>query len=172
MTLYQTQLESPIGPLTLIASDFGLRRVAFSSQESTTLEAGEIHPELTRAAEQLREYFDGQRQVFDLPLDLVGTDFQREAWRALAAVPYGETRSYGEQAQAIGRPGAYRAVGSANAKNPIPVVLPCHRIVGTNGSLTGFAGGLDLKRWLLAHEGANLYPEEILSIDRKLLSVE
>ena len=113
---------------------------------------GSSHPVLEAAAAQLTEYFAGERSTFDLPLDLIGTDFQKAAWMALADVPYGETTSYGEQAERIGRKGAFRAVGAANGKNPVPIVLPCHRIVGANGALTGFAGGLDIKQRLLALE--------------------
>ncbi|MEM7139731.1 MAG: methylated-DNA--[protein]-cysteine S-methyltransferase [Actinomycetota bacterium] len=148
-------LDSPIGVLTLIGSDAGLTHVLFEGQEPADVGLADDLPEvdddptLEQAASQLAEYFAGARQGFDVPLDLRGTDFQVEAWRALAEVPYGETRSYAEQAEAIGRPGAFRAVGSANGRNPIPVILPCHRIVGADGSLTGFAGGLDTKRRLL-----------------------
>jgi methylated-DNA-[protein]-cysteine S-methyltransferase len=114
----------------------------------------EAHPILAAASKQLQEYFAGDRRDFTIPLDLEGTDFQRAAWLALADVPYGETASYGEQAERIGRPRASRAVGAANGKNPVPIVLPCHRIVGADGSLTGFAGGLEMKERLLAHERA------------------
>lgn len=154
------RLDSPIGVLTLVASDEGLTHVLFEGQEPTDvglpadLPEVDDDPTLEAAAAQLGEYFDGGRRSFDLPLDLRGTDFQVEAWRQLARVPYGETRSYGEQAEAIGRPGAFRAVGAANGRNPIPVILPCHRIVGADGSLTGFAGGLDTKRRLLNLEQA------------------
>ena len=108
-------------------------------------------PELER---QLAEYFAGRRRDFDLPLEPIGTDFQQRCWRALVEIPYGETRTYAAQAAAVGRPGAFRAVGRANHDNPIAVVIPCHRVVGSNGSLTGYAGGLDLKRRLLELEGA------------------
>lgn len=151
-------IESPIGELTLVASEAGLAFVLFEGQRPVDVGLAPDLPEvaddptLTQAATQLGEYFDGERRDFDVPLDLQGTDFQVDAWRALATVPYGETRSYGEQADAIGRPGAFRAVGAANGRNPIPVILPCHRIVGADGSLTGFAGGLATKRWLLNHE--------------------
>lgn len=101
---------------------------------------------------QLREYFAGKRTEFDLPLDLQGTDFQVAAWKALAKVKYGQTASYARQAASIGRPTATRAIGAANGKNPVAIVLPCHRIVGSDGSLTGFAGGLGVKQWLLDHE--------------------
>lgn len=153
-------LDSPIGVLTLVASDEGLTHVLFEGEELVDaglpddLPEANDDPTLEAAAGQLGEYFAGSRREFDLPLDLHGTDFQKDAWRALAAVPYGETRSYGEQAEAIGRPGAFRAVGAANGRNPIPVILPCHRILGADGSLTGFAGGLDTKRRLLNLEQA------------------
>jgi len=101
---------------------------------------------------QLEEYFEGERTEFDLPLSPSGTAFQRRVWTALRDIPYGETRSYGQTAQAIGSPSASRAVGLANGQNPIPIIVPCHRVVGADGSLTGYGGGLDTKRWLLGHE--------------------
>jgi len=154
MTLHQQQLDTPIGVLTLVASDVGLSMILFENEDPADIDAAPDHsdPVLRAAAAQLAEYFAGERREFDLPLDLEGTDFQKEAWLALADVPYGETTSYGEQARAIGRPGAFRAVGAANGKNPVPIVLPCHRIVGADGSLTGFSGGLDIKQQLLVHE--------------------
>ena len=157
-TMRLQHLDTPIGHLTLIASEQGLAHLLFDGQEpvdvglTDDLREVDDDPILETTAVQLGEYFAGERTRFDLPLDLRGTEFQRDAWMALADVPYGETRTYGEQAKAIGRPGASRAVGAANAKNPVPVVLPCHRIVGADGSLTGFGGGLDLKQRLLAHE--------------------
>jgi methylated-DNA-[protein]-cysteine S-methyltransferase len=153
-------LDSPIGVLTLVASREGLTHVLFEGQEPADVGLPDDLPEvdddpaLEAAAAQLEEYFAGDRRQFDLPLDLRGTEFQRDAWRALASVPYGETRTYGEQAEAIGRPGAFRAVGAANGRNPIPVILPCHRIIGASGALTGFGGGLAVKRQLLDHEQA------------------
>ena len=155
IALHRSRIDSPIGALHLVASDSGLRRISWPHEVHTEhdgLGPDDAHPVLADAAQQLAEYFAGDRREFDLPLDLDGTDFQRQAWLALADVPYGETVSYGEQAERIGRPGASRAVGAANAKNPVPIVLPCHRVVGADGSLTGFAGGLELKRKLLAHE--------------------
>ena len=151
---FQTQLDSPIGVLTLVASDEGLRKVLWEGQAEQVGDAtlAEFHPILAAASAQLAEYFAGDRVEFDLPLDLIGTGFQKAAWLALTDVPYGETSSYGEQAERIGRAGAFRAVGAANSKNPIPIVLPCHRIVGADGSLTGFAGGLAMKQRLLALE--------------------
>lgn len=108
------------------------------------------------AADQLREYFAGERRAFDLPLDAAGTDFQRSVWRALCAIPYGETRSYRELAEAIGNPSAVRAVARANGANPLSIVVPCHRVIGADGTLTGYAGGLEMKARLLALEGALL----------------
>ena len=145
-------VPSPVGELTLVGSPRGLRYVLW---------AGEPPPEpcltagcdvLDEAARQLSAYFAGDLRRFDLPLDLVGTDFQVEAWRALADIPYGTTRSYGAQARRLGRPRAVRAVGAANGRNPLPIVLPCHRVVGADGSLVGFGGGLAVKRLLLEHE--------------------
>jgi methylated-DNA-[protein]-cysteine S-methyltransferase len=149
------RVETPIGPLTLVASDAGLRAVLFEGQRPPPATADGARRTLDEAARQLGEWFAGARTAFDLPLDLDGaTPFQRRAWLALAEVPYGTTRSYGEQARALGAPRAARAVGAANGRNPLPVVLPCHRLVGADGSLTGFGGGLDVKRALLAHEAA------------------
>ena len=154
------QLDSPIGRLSLIATDQGLSHVLFDQQVPADVgldddpAQADAHPVLVAASVQLEEYFAGQRQEFDIPLDLKGTEFQRAAWLALASVPYGETRSYRQQATAIGRPNAVRAVGAANGKNPVPIVLPCHRIVGSDGSLTGYGGGLPIKEYLLSHEQA------------------
>lgn len=155
-------LDSPIGRLRLVATDRGLSRLLFDQQEGEAFEsqngdAGpDEHPVLETATAQLGEYFAGQRREFDIPLDLKGTDFQRAAWSVLAGVPYGETRSYRQQAEAIGRPEAVRAVGAANGANPVPIVLPCHRIVGSDGSLTGYGGGLSIKEYLLNHEQTQL----------------
>lgn len=111
---------------------------------------------LAAAATQLGEYFAGHRRRFDLPLAPSGTTFQREAWQALCTIPYGDTITYGEQARRMGRPTAVRAAGGANARNPLPIVVPCHRVVGRSGTLVGFAGGLDRKAWLLEHERRTL----------------
>jgi methylated-DNA-[protein]-cysteine S-methyltransferase len=157
--LRRRELATPIGVLTLIASDRGLTRVLFENEDRADARLRTEIPvadgddqTLAAAAGQMEEYFAGTRRRFDLPLDLGGTDFQRQAWLALADVPYGETATYGEQADRIGRPGAFRAVGAANGRNPVPVVLPCHRIIGADGSLTGFGGGLEVKQRLLDHE--------------------
>lgn len=150
-------LPSPVGVLTLVASDVGLRAVLWPDDEGRVRFDAELipaddHPILDAAEQQLREYFAGERVQFDLPLDLRGTEFQVAVWRSLAEIPFGATSSYGAQADAIGRPRAVRAVGAANGRNPVSIVLPCHRIVGKDGSLTGFAGGLRAKKFLLEHE--------------------
>lgn len=155
--LFTRQLESPVGLLTLVASDTGLRAVLWPEDEPGRVKLGDTaerddHPVLEAAAEQLTEYFAGTRRRFDIALDPQGTAFQVQVWQSLAEIPFGDTASYGAQADSIGRPRAVRAVGAANGRNPLSIVLPCHRVVGANGSLTGFAGGLDAKRFLLDHE--------------------
>ena len=146
-------IDSPIGPLTLIADDQGLTRLLFPADEvDDQIPEVRDDPVLAKTAQQLDEYFDGTRTSFELPLHLEGNNFEREAWRALAMIPFGETISYAEQAELIGRPGSSRPVGGANGRNPIPIVLPCHRVVGADGSLVGFGGGLEIKQWLLDHE--------------------
>lgn len=152
-------VDSPLGPLTLEARDGALAGVWMdgSRHHPTTETLGEAdadEPVLQAAASQLEEYFAGQRTSFDVPLALEGTDFQREVWRALTEIPCGTTASYGEIAVRIGRPRAVRAVGMAVGRNPVSVVVPCHRVIGADGTLTGFGGGLDRKRLLLEHEGA------------------
>jgi len=147
-------LDTPIGPLGLVASDQGLSRVLF---HGGNVRDGGTSAVLSEAASQLEAYFAGELTAFELPLDLHGTDFQRSCWLALATIPYGQTVSYGEQARRLGLgPDAARAVGAANGQNPLPLVLPCHRVIGANGSLTGFGGGLHVKRQLLELEGALL----------------
>jgi methylated-DNA-[protein]-cysteine S-methyltransferase len=150
----QTVVDSPIGPLGLVSSEAGLRAVLFDGRR---IRAEGGSPVLDDAARQLEAYFDGDLVAFDLPLDLHGTGFQRRCWLALASIPYGQTVSYGEQARRLGLGSdAARAVGAANGRNPLPIVLPCHRVIGADGSLTGFGGGLHVKRFLLEHEGALL----------------
>jgi methylated-DNA-[protein]-cysteine S-methyltransferase len=152
--LSATRLETPIGTLGLVGSDDGLRAVYF---DGARVSPEGSSPVLDEAARQLQAYFAGELIDFELPLDLRGTDFQRGCWSALASIPYGQTVSYGEQARRLGLgPAAARAVGAANGQNPLPIVLPCHRVIGANGSLTGFGGGLDTKRFLLELEGALL----------------
>lgn len=150
-------IATPFGVLTVVASDDGVRYVMFENDAHPKPLQGldvhvKSHPVLDDALIQLREYFNGSRRQFELPLDLVGTDFQVEAWKSLARIPFGTTASYGEQAASIGRPTAVRAIGGANGRNPVGVVLPCHRVIGANGSLTGFGGGIEVKKWLLQHE--------------------
>ena len=145
-------LATPLGSLQLVALDERLERIAFPGAHQERLPAGKS-PLLERAARQLQEYFAGGRRVFDLPLASAGTAFQEAVWAALAAIPFGETRSYGDLALALGRPRAVRAVGAANGRNPLPIVVPCHRVIGADGSLTGYAGGMARKRWLLELEG-------------------
>jgi methylated-DNA-[protein]-cysteine S-methyltransferase len=152
MTLTTATVETPVGPLRLVASGNGLRSVSFPGQTPPWHAVDGESPVLAEASRQLREYFDGARTEFTVPLDLVGTPFQLVAWRRLAEIPYGETVSYAEEARRIGRPRAVRAVGAANGRNPVPIVLPCHRVIGSDGSLTGFGGGLHVKRALLDHE--------------------
>src|SRR5215469_10744561 len=151
--------SSPIGPLTLVAEDGRLAglymAVARHEPDAATLGAparGDLDPVLATAAGQLRDYFAGALTSFDLPLALAGTGFQRTVWAALQAIPYGVTISYGELARRIGLPSASRAVGLANGKNPVSIVVPCHRVVGADGSLTGYGGGVERKRFLLALE--------------------
>jgi methylated-DNA-[protein]-cysteine S-methyltransferase len=153
---HRTRVDTPIGVLTLIASKRGLQRVLWPEETlpSDSIEAAD--GVLTLAAEQIRAYFDGRLTTFDVPLDLAGTPFQLRAWRALARIPYGATVSYSAQAARIGHSNAARAVGAANGRNPVPVVLPCHRVVGADGSLTGFGGGLNVKRALIDHEQRTL----------------
>ena len=147
-----THVDTPIGKLTVVAGGTGIRRILWEGEEPPE-GAVEGRSDILAAAEtQIREYFSGTRTTFDLPLDLGGTPFQQKVWRELGSIPFGTTISYGEQARRIGRPQAARAVGAANGRNPVPVVLPCHRVIGSGGALTGFGGGLDTKRTLLRHE--------------------
>jgi methylated-DNA-[protein]-cysteine S-methyltransferase len=168
--LYRTTIASPIGVLTALADDAGLVGIRWDTEseghDSDALNPVDRHLDavdfvdvtanehdvLDAVVRQLTEYFDGQRRDFDLPLHADGTTFQRQAWSALRKIPFGETVSYGEQAGLMGDRKKARAVGAANGKNPIPIIVPCHRVVGSNGHLTGFAGGLSVKAWLLNHE--------------------
>jgi len=153
--LSYVSLATPIGDLRLVASPNGLRRIDLppaGEPESTWVE--ESTPILAEVVRQLTEYFAGDRRTFDLPLEPEGTDFQLSVWKVLRAIPFGQTISYGEQARRLGDANKARAVGSANGRNPLPIVVPCHRVVGADGSLTGFSGGVDAKRWLLEHEGS------------------
>lgn len=153
-----TTIASPVGPLLLAADADGLRVIGFSQPHHPVQRTGEWreggHPTLDAARKQLDEYFAGHRTGFDLPLAAQGTPFQRDVWAALAEIPYGQTVTYGEVANRAGHPGAVRAVGSAIGRNPVPIVVPCHRVMGADGSMTGFSGGLPVKRQLLVLEGA------------------
>jgi methylated-DNA-[protein]-cysteine S-methyltransferase len=148
------KLESPVGPLRLLAHADELVGLYMHDQPAPNVPERRTAV-LVLAAAQLAEYFAGERRVFDVPLGAKGTGFQERVWRALTQIPCGETRSYGELARAIGRPSASRAVGAANARNPIGIIVPCHRVVGATGELTGYAGGIAAKRWLLDHERAH-----------------
>lgn len=168
--LHSTMFTSPVGPLFLAASDHGLVALEFDARlpgqqtirpnpRDLRAETKGLHFEESAAAMQpyvreLEQYFAGQRRQFTFPLDLRGTDFQRACWHALLAIPYGETRSYGDIARAVGRPQGFRAVGMANNRNPVAIVVPCHRVIASDGTLCGYGGGLDVKRKLLQLEGA------------------
>lgn len=153
------RVRSPVGRLTLVATDRGLAAILWEDDRPgrvrLNLQAEEPdHPVLVEAERQLEQYFAGRRTRFELPLDLSGTPFQRKVWHALLTIPFGETRSYAQIARQVGSPRAARAVGAAVGRNPVSVVAPCHRVVGSTGALTGFAGGLEAKSHLLALEGA------------------
>lgn len=145
-------MQSPLGALRLFARADELTGVYLPTQTPPLVAPEGTSPVLARTASQLAEYFAGQRREFDLPLGPVGSGFQQLVWRALRRIPYAETCSYGAIARAIGRPAASRAVGAANGKNPISIIVPCHRVVGASGELTGYAGGMIAKKWLLEHE--------------------
>lgn len=157
-SLCNTTIDTPVGQLTLVAGDSGLVAVLWENDDPQrvplgTLRRNESHPVLAAAKQQLREYFGGRRRDFDLPIDASGTPFQQAVWKALRTIPYGQTRSYAQIARQIGRPSAARAVGAANGRNPVSIIVPCHRVIGAGGQLTGFAGGLRVKAQLLALEG-------------------
>ena len=161
MTYVYTKMPSPVGELTLIASDTGLTAILWPNDPPSRVPArdpveADDHPILAEAKSQLTAYFAGELKVFTVPLDMIGTDFQKNVWTALLTIPHGETRSYADIARQIGRPTATRAVGAANGRNPLSIIAPCHRVIGKNGSLTGFAGGLQAKEMLLALEGRRL----------------
>jgi O-6-methylguanine DNA methyltransferase len=169
-TIHFTKLDSPVGPLFLAASGKGLMALEFDARlpgqqtirpnprdlrtEHKGLRFEETDSALQNYARELEEYFAGQRRKFTFPLDLRGTDFQVACWNALLAIPYGETRTYADIARAVGRPQGFRAVGMANNRNPIAIVVPCHRVIASDGTLCGYGGGLDIKRKLLELEGA------------------
>lgn len=162
--LYRSKMDSPLGQLELVSTATGLVALHMGKEDRRKLEGrvrrffpgveirdGESAHRAFRM--QIREYFEGRRTLFELPLDLRGTEFQRLVWAEVARIPFGSTATYGEIAHLTGRPRASRAVGAANGANPIPIIVPCHRVIGADGSLTGYGGGMARKRWLLAHEG-------------------
>ena len=163
MTLFYKEIESPVGKLKLVASSNALVAVLWEREhpnrvklDTATLDPQ--HPILLETERQLTEYFSGGRTVFDLPIQPDGSEFQKKVWRALREIPFGQTRSYLDLAKAIGSSTAARAVGAANSKNPLSIIVPCHRVVGADGSLTGFAGGLETKAALLALETRSTVP--------------
>ena len=154
-TTTTTTMTSPVGTLTLTAEDGKLTRLHMDGQRHAPDPSPDWERDddgLAAVVEQLEAYFAGSRETFDVPLALAGTDFQRRVWEGLLEIPYGETMSYGELARRVGRPGASRAVGLANGRNPVAIIVPCHRVIGANGTMTGYGGGLDRKVWLLDHE--------------------
>ncbi len=165
MMLTTQSYDSPLGELLLAASESGLRAILWpnDNDERARVKLGPCEDGSNKILDQtkreLDEYFAGERRTFDVALDPKGTDFQNQVWASLSKIEYGTTQSYGDQAVAIERPTAVRAVASANGKNPISIVVPCHRVIGSNGSLTGFAGGLDAKRWLLQHELSHMWDD-------------
>jgi methylated-DNA-[protein]-cysteine S-methyltransferase len=151
--------HSPVGNLKLVASDSGLAAILWPDDDPRrvrlqAMTRNDDHPLLIATERQLEEYFAGRRKAFELPLDFAGSAFQRRVWAALLNIPFGETRSYGQIAAQIGSPSAARAVGAANGKNPISIIAPCHRVIGGSGKLTGFAGGLAVKAYLLGMENS------------------
>ena len=157
MSLTYKLIDSPVGELKLVASDKGLVAILWENDSPRRVRLSELvedehHPVLVETERQLKEYFAGKRKAFSVALDMRGTRFQKDVWEALLAIPFGETRSYGQLANQLGNPRATRAVGAANGRNPVSIIVPCHRVIGASGKLTGFAGGLDAKARLLGLE--------------------
>jgi methylated-DNA-[protein]-cysteine S-methyltransferase len=157
MNLFYKFMDSPVGKLKVVASDIGLVAILWEDDNPRRVPLKKLvgngdHPMLVETERQLDEYFAGKRNSFSMPLDMRGTPFQKNVWRALQAIPFGETRTYGELAKQLGTPNASRAVGAANGRNPISIIVPCHRVIGASGKLTGFAGGLGAKAHLLELE--------------------
>lgn len=158
-------MDSPVGTLTLVSTDgvlSGLYMAEYKHGPKREDFGERVRSGFEAAVSELREYFEGQRKRFSIPLFMEGTAFQKEVWKRLCDIPYGETRSYGQLAEAIGKPAACRAVGMANGHNPISIVVPCHRVIGSDGSLTGYGGGLERKKFLLKLEGGSLSPQLLL----------
>lgn len=165
--IYYSDMDSPLGPVTIATTERGICFLEYASVNSkcsamkTKLKKFQMNGEFTEAEEplehakkQLAEYFNGDRECFDLSLDLIGTSFQKLVWSSIGKIPYGSTKSYKEVAAGIGAPKAVRAIGGANNKNPVPIIIPCHRVVGSNGAMVGYGGGLDKKEILLKLEGS------------------
>ncbi|MGD9176075.1 MAG: methylated-DNA--[protein]-cysteine S-methyltransferase [Desulfobacterales bacterium] len=152
MRTYTACYWSEIGPFEIVGTDKGIMTIRFNTDPLVI--DNNLPASMTECLRQLEEYFKGRRQKFDVPLLLEGTDFQKAVWRQLQKIPFGQTTSYGDVARAIDRPTAYRAVGNANNKNPVPLIIPCHRVIGSDGKLVGFGGGIWRKQWLLDHESS------------------
>jgi methylated-DNA-[protein]-cysteine S-methyltransferase len=162
MNHFYKAMKSPVGELKLVAGDNRLIAILWENDNLRRPQLGDAvennaYPVLVEAERQLNDYFEGKRKAFSVPLDFRGTEFQKKVWAALLTIPFGETRSYGQIARQIKNPKAVRAVGAANGKNPISIITPCHRVIGSNGELTGFAGGLEAKARLLALEGKEFH---------------
>jgi len=157
MAYFYKKIRSPVGELKLVSSDKGLAAILWENDDPnrvklSPLEENKKHPVLLETELELKDYFAGKLKKFSVKLDFTGTEFQKKVWKALASIPFSETRSYGQIAKQIGHPSASRAVGAANGRNPISIIVPCHRVIGSNGKLTGFAGGLKAKAFLLSIE--------------------
>jgi methylated-DNA-[protein]-cysteine S-methyltransferase len=166
MTYFYKMMNSPVGVLKLVTSNNGLAAILWENDDPKRVRLGPLeenksHPTLLETERQLSAYFAGKLKKFSLKLDFVGTEFQKKVWTALVAIPFGETRSYAQVAAQIGHPKAVRAVGAANGKNPLSIIAPCHRVIGSNGKLTGFAGGLEAKASLLKLESKDEHQEEM-----------
>ena len=175
--MYYQWIDSPLGPILMTANARSLTGLYlqgqkyFPQQTEAWHEAGDVEP-LIQAQTQLAEYFAHERQDFDLPLEPEGTDFQKQVWQHLRQIPFGETISYGTLAEMTGNPTASRAVGAANGRNPISIIVPCHRVIAANGKLTGYAGGIDRKQWLLHHERGETVPELSQPVQQSLALFE
>lgn len=158
MEMYRLDYVSPIGILEIVGTEMAIRSILFVERDDVCFEADKTTPDvLTMCYREIDEYFNGRRQTFTFPYEVEGTPFQQDVWQTLATIPYAVTASYRELAVKLGRDRAVRAVGSANGRNRLSIVIPCHRVIGSNGTLTGYAGGLWRKEWLLRHEQANAY---------------
>lgn len=168
--MFVDYFKSPLGLIEIKATQQGICQVIFSGEQRSTPHKSDL-TELCK--QQLHDYFEGGVKYFDLPLDPQGTPFQRSVWKALEQIPFGETQSYQTIADVIQNPKAVRAVGGANGRNPISIIVPCHRVIGRNGTLTGYAGGVERKRWLLTHEGVDIKPSkvnDVLTLQEVILS--